>query len=303
MQRAHALRLIITNWKGILFHCFEIDRHLTGLQGPNGAGKTTVMAAYLTAIIPNLRFLSFKNVTSDEAGKAGDATLWGRLGEGPCYTLLEWQTPKGTRLWAGVLLTRGNMPHIDLKLFTLEGLPEMVDPYDAFLVRDSSLIRIPTYQQLKDHLALLGGKVTTHSTLQNYMRALYEAGITPMPMMNYEEQERFYRILASSMSGSSLATLTRSGLRNYLFTEDQSLERRVTNLRECLGQCRHTRHELDQASSATPRSAASLTPAGRCRRTPITVRSANTARRSRSGTTRKSWYGKNELQPNRCKRT
>ncbi|WP_047238620.1 hypothetical protein, partial [Chromobacterium subtsugae] len=250
MQRAHALRLIITNWKGILFHCFEIDRHLTGLQGPNGAGKTTVMAAYLTAIIPNLRFLSFKNVTSDEAGKAGDATLWGRLGEGPCYTLLEWQTPKGTRLWAGVLLTRGNMPHIDLKLFTLEGLPEMVDPYDAFLVRDSSLIRIPTYQQLKDHLALLGGKVTTHSTLQNYMRALYEAGITPMPMMNYEEQERFYRILASSMSGSSLATLTRSGLRNYLFTEDQSLERRVTNLRECLGQCRHTRHELDQASSA-----------------------------------------------------
>ncbi len=247
---AYARRFVMANWRGILFHCFDIDRHLTGLQGQNGSGKTTVMAAYITAMVPNQRLLNFPNITADGSSAKGDAGLWGRLEDGPAYTLIEWVTPRNQVLWAGVALTRGNMPSIEMKPFIVEGLPEVVSPYDAFIVRQGHTALVPPLPRLREHLTVMGARVTVQRTVADYMRCLYEQGITPMQMATHEEQERFYRVLSTSMAGSSLSSLASTGLRDYLLPEDATLERRVLNMRNSLEQCRLTRRELEHAQAA-----------------------------------------------------
>ena len=249
-QRAYARRLLVANWKGIRFHCFDVDRYLTGLQGRNGAGKTTVMASYVTAMLPNQRLLSFPNLTGSNHAKSADTGIWGRLGDGVCYAIIEWITPRGLPFWAGVTLTRGSMPHIDIKQFTIEGLSEEISPHRTFLIGEGRQFSLPTYGQLREHVTLTGGHITNHRTLAEYMRTLYEVGITPLPMLTQEEQARYYRLLASSMSGSSLGELAKSGLRDFLLAEDAGLEKRVMNMRGCLIECRQTRHELDHAQAA-----------------------------------------------------
>ena len=249
--RAYARRHVIANWKGIAFHCFDLNRHLTGLQGQNGSGKTTVMSAYVTAILPNQRLLNFPNLTGDGVASKGDTGLWGRLGEdGVTYSFLEWMTPAGKSIWAGVAMTRGSMSTIDMKLLTIEGMPEGTDPYDAFLDRSQDQLSVPSLMRLREQLTCLGAKVITHRTLAEYMKALYEHGITPMPMATYDEQERFYRVLATSMAGSSLGSLVKSGLRDYLLTDDESLLQRVSKMRDSLEHCRLTKCELERTQSA-----------------------------------------------------
>ncbi|WP_455286489.1 SbcC/MukB-like Walker B domain-containing protein [Cupriavidus necator] len=249
--RSYARNFILANWLGIPFAPLQVNRHLTGLEGRNGAGKTTFMAGYVTAIIPNQRLLNFPNVGADGKRDGNDAGLWGRLGElGTAYSIIEWINPEGRSIWAGVTLTRGPMPSIDIKPFTVEGLPSSVDPYEAFLVRENGTPFVPTFSRLRDHLTMLGGRVTAHRTIADYLRTLFEHGITPLPMSSYDEQERFYRVLATSMMGSSLGAIAKTGLRNYLLTEDATLERRVTNMRNSLEQCRQTKRELERTERA-----------------------------------------------------
>jgi chromosome partition protein MukB len=248
--RAYARRLVVANWKGIVFHCFDLDRYVTGLEGQNGAGKTTVMAAFVTAILPNQRLLTFKNNGGSSGGRS-DPGLWGRLGEGGvCYSLIEWITPHGKSLWAGVAMMRGAMPSIDIKHLMIEDLSPEASAHDALLVREGSSIIVPQLPRLRDHVTLNGGKLTIHKSLGDYMKALFERGITPMPMTGYEEQERFYRVLSTSMEGSALASLVKTGLRDYLLTADVSLERRTVLMRETLEECRKTKRELEMAEAA-----------------------------------------------------
>jgi chromosome partition protein MukB len=250
LSRAFAKRLVLANWKGIIFHSFDLDRHVTGLEGQNGAGKTTVMAAYVTAILPNQRLLSFKNINGVPSPR-GDGGIWGRIGEdGICYSLIEWITPRGKSLWAGVAMTRGTMPSIDSKPFIIHDLPPDVSPYDVLLLREDSGLIVPPLGRLREHIAMHGARLVVHKSLADYMKVLFDHGITPMPMTTHDEQERFYRVLSTSMEGSALATLIKTGLRDYLLSPDTSLERRVTLMRESLEQCRQTRRELEHAKVA-----------------------------------------------------
>lgn len=245
--RAYAKRLVMANWKGIIFHSFDLDRNVTGLEGDNGAGKTTVMAAYVTAILPNQRLLEFKNA----GGARSDSGMWGRLGQdGICYALIEWVPPRGKAVWAGVALIRGAMPAIDMTPIIIEDLPADATPYDAMLVRAASGVIVPPLAKLREHVAMQGGRLTVQKTLADYMKALFDFGITPMPMTSFEEQERFYRVLSTSMEGTALASLIKTGLRDYLLAPDPSLERRVVLMRESLTECRQTKRELERAQSA-----------------------------------------------------
>lgn len=249
--RTYARRLVIANWKGIVFHCFDLDRYVTGLEGQNGAGKTTIMAAFVTAILPNQRLLAFKNINGGASGGRGDPGLWGRLGDGDVsYALVEWITPRGKSVWAGVAISRGAMPSIDIRHFIIEDLSPEASAHDALLVRESGAMVIPQLPRLRDHVTLNGGKLTVHKSLGDYMKTLFEHGITPMPMTTYEEQERFYRVLSTSMEGSALATLVKTGLRDYLLSADVSLERRTVLMRETLDECRKTKRELEMAEAA-----------------------------------------------------
>jgi chromosome partition protein MukB len=249
--RAYAKRLVLANWKGIIFHCFDLDRYVTGLEGQNGAGKTTVMAAYVTAILPNQRLLSFKNIGGSAPGARGDGGLWGRLGEdGICYSLIEWLTPRGKKIWAGVAMTRGGIPSIDIKPVIIHDLPADANPYDLLLLREGGNAIVPSLARLREHVAMHGGRLIVQKSLADYMKVLFDHGITPMPMATHDEQERFYRVLSTSMEGSALGTLIKTGLRDYLFSPDVSLERRVSLMRESLEQCRQTKRELERAQQA-----------------------------------------------------
>lgn len=249
--RAYAKRLVVANWKGIIFHSFDLDRHVTGLEGQNGSGKTTVMAAYVTAILPNQKLLSFKNIGGNAPGTRGDGGLWGRLGaDGINYSLIEWVTPRGKKLWAGVAMTRGTLPSIDIKPLTVHDLPADASPYDVLLLREGAGAIVPPLPRLREHVAMHGGRLVVHKSLADYMKTLFDHGITPMPMTTHDEQERFYRVLSTSMEGSALATLIKTGLRDYLLSPDPSLERRVSLMRESLEQCRQTKRELERAQDA-----------------------------------------------------
>lgn len=248
--RAFAKRLVLANWKGIIFHCFDLDRHVTGLEGQNGAGKTTVMAAYVSAILPNHRLLTFKNVNG-ASGSRSDGGLWGRIGEdGICYSLIEWVTPKGKTLWAGVAMTRGQFPSIDSKLITIHDLSSDASAHDTLLLHEQSGAIVPPLARLREHVAMHGARLVVHKSLADYMKVLFDHGITPMPMTTYDEQERFYRVLSTSMEGSALSTLIKTGLRDYLLSPDASLERRIVLMRESLEQCRQTRRSLELAEVA-----------------------------------------------------
>ena len=63
---------------------------MTTLSGGNGAGKSTTMAGFVTALIPDLTLLHFRNTT--EAGSTGgsrDKGLHGKLRPGVCYAVLD----------------------------------------------------------------------------------------------------------------------------------------------------------------------------------------------------------------------
>lgn len=251
LLRAYARRLVIANWRGVVFHCFDLDRHVTGLEGQNGSGKTTVMAAFVTAILPNKRLLAFKKIDGGSPPGRGDCGLWGRLGEeGVSYSMIEWITPRGQSVWAGVEMLRGAAPSIDMKHFIIEDLVSDASAHKVLLIRQGKSAVIPQLSQLRDHVTLQGGRLTSYKNLGDYMKALYDRGITPMPMTNQEEQERFYRVLSTSMEGSALSSLVRTGLRDYLLSADLSLERRTVLMRETLDECRKTKRELELAERA-----------------------------------------------------
>ncbi len=81
---------------------------MTTLSGGNGAGKSTTMAAFVTALIPDLTLLHFRNTT--EAGATSgsrDKGLHGKLRAGcllfdtRCDQLRHQRVVVGVRLQAG----------------------------------------------------------------------------------------------------------------------------------------------------------------------------------------------------------
>ncbi|GAB3090087.1 hypothetical protein GCM10027081_07590 [Cupriavidus yeoncheonensis] len=238
----------MANWKGIIYQLFHMGRHITGLEGKNGAGKTTSMAAFLTAIVPNLRLLVFPNIgATGERNPSDDDGLWGRLSDdGTAFSIIEWVLPNGKSVWAGVALVRKARPSVDInKMFLIQDLPRGTHPDSAFLVKKDGNLTVPTFAAMRENLTMLGARMVVYSTLTEYLRALFDHGITPMPMSTYQEQERFYRVLASSMAGTSLGEIAKSKLRDFLLSEDRTLVHVITKMRECLEDCQRTRRDIE----------------------------------------------------------
>ncbi|VDY35126.1 Structural maintenance of chromosome-related protein [Morganella morganii] len=67
-----------------------------------GAGKSTTMAAFITAMIPDLTLLHFRNTT--EAGATSgsrDKGLHGKLRPGVCYAMLDVVNSRHQRVLVG----------------------------------------------------------------------------------------------------------------------------------------------------------------------------------------------------------
>ncbi len=66
IERGKFRSLTLINWNGFFARTFDLDELVTTLSGGNGAGKSTTMVAFVTALIPDLTLLHFRNTT--EAG-------------------------------------------------------------------------------------------------------------------------------------------------------------------------------------------------------------------------------------------
>lgn len=83
VERGKFRSLTLINWNGFFARTFDLDELVTTLSGGNGAGKSTTMAGFVTALIPDLTLLHFRNTT--EAGSTGgsrDKGLHGKLRPG-----------------------------------------------------------------------------------------------------------------------------------------------------------------------------------------------------------------------------
>ena len=63
VERGKFRSLTLINWNGFFARTFDLDELVTTLSGGNGAGKSTTMAGFVTALIPDLTLLHFRNTT------------------------------------------------------------------------------------------------------------------------------------------------------------------------------------------------------------------------------------------------
>ena len=105
IERGKFRSLTLVNWNGFFARTFDLDELVTTLSGGNGAGKSTTMAAFVTALIPDLTLLHFRNTT--EAGATSgsrDRGLHGKLRAGVCYATLDVVNSRHQRVLVGVRL-------------------------------------------------------------------------------------------------------------------------------------------------------------------------------------------------------
>lgn len=107
-KRGKFRSLTLINWNGFFARTFDLDELVTMLSGGNGAGKSTTMAGFVTALIPDLTLLHFRNTT--EAGATSgsrDKGLHGKLRPGVCYAVLDTINSRHQRTLVGARLTSG----------------------------------------------------------------------------------------------------------------------------------------------------------------------------------------------------
>ncbi|VDZ88315.1 cell division protein MukB [Lelliottia amnigena] len=118
IERGKFRSLTLINWNGFFARTFDLDELVTTLSGGNGAGKSTTMAAFVTALIPDLTLLHFRNTT--EAGATSgsrDKGLHGKLKAGVCYSVLDVINSRHQRVVVGVRLQQvaGRDRKVDIK--------------------------------------------------------------------------------------------------------------------------------------------------------------------------------------------
>ncbi|KYN92643.1 hypothetical protein A3219_03820 [Salmonella enterica] len=107
IERGKFRSLTLINWNGFFARTFDLDELVTTLSGGNGAGKSTTMAAFVTALIPDLTLLHFRNTT--EAGATSgsrDKGLHGKLKAGVCYSMLDTINSRHQRWWSACVCSR-----------------------------------------------------------------------------------------------------------------------------------------------------------------------------------------------------
>ena len=139
IERGKFRSLTLVNWNGFFARTFDLDELVTTLSGGNGAGKSTTMAAFVTALIPDLTLLHFRNTT--EAGATSgsrDKGLHGKLRAGVCYSVLDVINSRHQRVVVGVRLQQvaGRDRKVDIKPFRHSGTADL-DPADPAVDRNA----------------------------------------------------------------------------------------------------------------------------------------------------------------------
>lgn len=244
IERGKFRSLTLINWNGFFARTFDLDELVTTLSGGNGAGKSTTMAAFVTALIPDLTLLHFRNTT--EAGATSgsrDKGLHGKLRAGVCYAMLDVINSRHQRVVAGVRLQQvaGRDKKVDIKPFSIHGLPLESQPTDMLTeIMGSRQARVLPLSEVKERVEALDGvQFRQFSSVTDYHAMMFEHGIVPRRLRSAGDRSKFYRLIEASLYGGISSAITRS-LRDYLLPENSGVRKAFQDMEAALRENRMT---------------------------------------------------------------
>ncbi|HGJ5875246.1 MAG TPA: chromosome partition protein MukB [Arsenophonus sp.] len=244
LERGKFRSLTLINWNGFFARTFDLDELVTTLSGGNGAGKSTTMAAFITAMIPDLTLLHFRNTTEAGATSASrDKGLHGKLRPGVCYSILDVINSRHQRILVGVRLQQiaGRDKKVDIKPFMILGLPTVILPTHILTEQvEERQVRVISLNDLKDQVdAIEGVQFKQFNSITDYHAQLFDLGIIPKRLRSANDRSKFYRLIEASLYGGISSTITRS-LRDYLLPENSGVRKAFQDMEAALRENRLT---------------------------------------------------------------
>ncbi|WP_312836694.1 chromosome partition protein MukB [Pantoea sp.] len=244
IERGKFRSLTLINWNGFFARTFDLDELVTTLSGGNGAGKSTTMAAFVTALIPDLTLLHFRNTT--EAGATSgsrDKGLHGKLRAGVCYSVLDVVNSRQQRVVVGVRLQQiaGRDKKVDIKPFSIHGLPSDSNPTDMLTeILNSRQARVLPLNEVKERAeAQEGVQFRQFNSVTDYHAMMFDLGIVPRRLRSASDRSKFYRLIEASLYGGISSAITRS-LRDYLLPENSGVRKAFQDMEAALRENRMT---------------------------------------------------------------
>ncbi len=243
VERGKFRSLTLINWNGFFARTFDLDELVTTLSGGNGAGKSTTMAGFVTALIPDLTLLHFRNTT--EAGSTGgsrDKGLHGKLRPGVCYAALDTLNSRNQRVLVGVRLQQvaGRDKKVDIKPFSIQGLPLSTDPTALFTVAvNDKQARVLALNELKEKAEQGGSQFKQYNSVTDYHSMMFELGVIPKRLRSSSDRSKFYKLIEASLYGGISSAITRS-LRDYLLPENLGVRKAFQDMEAALRENRMT---------------------------------------------------------------
>ena len=244
IERGKFRSLTLVNWNGFFARTFDLDELVTTLSGGNGAGKSTTMAAFVTALIPDLTLLHFRNTT--EAGATSgsrDKGLHGKLRAGVCYSVLDVVNSRHQRVIVGVRLQQvaGRDKKVDIKPFSIHGLPSDSQATDMLTeILNNRQARVLPLTEVKERVeAQEGVQFKQYNSVTDYHAVLFELGVVPRRLRNASDRSKFYRLIEASLYGGISSAITRS-LRDYLLPENSGVRKAFQDMEAALRENRMT---------------------------------------------------------------
>ncbi len=243
VERGKFRSLTLINWNGFFARTFDLDELVTTLSGGNGAGKSTTMAGFVTALIPDLTLLHFRNTT--EAGSTGgsrDKGLHGKLRPGVCYAVLDTVNSRRQRVLVGVRLQQvaGRDKKVDIKTFSVQGLELSLNPTTVFTESvGERQARVLNLNELKDKIETLGAQFKQYHSIGDYHSMMFDLGIIPKRLRSSSDRSKFYKLIEASLYGGISSAITRS-LRDYLLPENLGVRKAFQDMESALRENRMT---------------------------------------------------------------
>ncbi|VEI57797.1 chromosome partition protein MukB [Pasteurella multocida] len=235
--------LTLINWNGFFARTFDLDELVTTLSGGNGAGKSTTMAGFVTALIPDLTLLHFRNTT--EAGATSgsrDKGLHGKLRPGVCYAALDTINSRNQRVIVGARLQQvaGRDKKVDIKTFSIQGLALSENPTTVFTeIVGERQARVLSLNELKDKMEQVGAQFKQYHSITDYHGMMFDLGIIPKRLRSSSDRSKFYKLIEASLYGGISSAITRS-LRDYLLPENLGVRKAFQDMESALRENRMT---------------------------------------------------------------
>ncbi len=201
------------------------------------------MAGFVTALIPDLTLLHFRNTT--EAGSTGgsrDKGLHGKLRPGVCYAVLDTINSRHQRILVGVRLQQiaGRDKKVDLKTFSIQGVELSQNPTALFTETvGERQARVLNLNELKDKIENIGAQFKQYHSITDYHGMMFDLGIIPKRLRSASDRSKFYKLIEASLYGGISSAITRS-LRDYLLPENLGVRKAFQDMESALRENRMT---------------------------------------------------------------